>query len=88
MKTRSLLLRLAACLVLLAGDRLFALLAIETNAAGALLSPGSGVSPSAIAVALAFLACRLLFVLVFCGAIALTAADAVRHLLRGRVVDM
>lgn len=84
MKTRSLLLRFGACLALLAGDRLFALLAIETNAAGALLSPGGGVSVGAFAIALGFLGCRLLFVLVFCAAVAWTAADAVRHALNSR----
>ncbi|MCA9605239.1 MAG: hypothetical protein KC619_06580 [Myxococcales bacterium] len=79
MTSKRLLLRFGACLVLLAGDRLFALLAIETNAAGALLSPGGGVSIGAFAIALGFLACRLGFVLVFCAAVAWTAAEAVRH---------
>ncbi|MCB9595493.1 MAG: hypothetical protein H6719_22420 [Sandaracinaceae bacterium] len=80
MKLKHVALRFAACLVLLLGDRLFAVLALETNAAGALLSPSGAVDGSAFAIALGFLGCRLLFVLVFCGAVAWTAYDAVAPL--------
>ncbi len=81
MSTKQVLLRFGACLALLALDRLLATLAIETNAAGALLSPGGGVALEAFAIALAFLGVRLAFVVVFCGAVAWTTADAVRYAL-------
>ena len=85
MNTKHVLLRFGACLMLLLGDRFFAWLALETNAAGALLSPGGAVDGSAFFVAFGFLGCRLLFVLVFCGAVAWTASDAVRVALSSRL---
>lgn len=64
--------------MLLGLDRAFASLAVETNAAGALLSPGGAVRLEAFAVAAAFLLTRLTFALSFCAFAAVLAGSAVR----------
>ena len=84
MNTKHVLLRFGACLVLLLGDRLFAELAVATNAAGALLSPSGAVPLTSFAIALGFLGCRLGFVLALAGTVAWTTADAVRSMLSAR----
>lgn len=70
--------RLAAVAILFGLDRGFATIAVEINAAGALLSPGGAVSLEAFAVALAFLFTRLAFAVVFCVTAATAASEMVR----------
>jgi hypothetical protein len=74
---RRLLVRLAACAALFGLDRGLAFVAVETNAAGALLSP-AGASLEAFAVAAAFFGTRLTLSLAVCVTAALAASDVVR----------
>ncbi len=67
---RQTLFGLASVVVLFGIDRALASIAIEINAAGALLSPSGAASLEAFGVALAFLLTRLSLAFVFC----LTAA--------------
>jgi hypothetical protein len=74
---RRLLVRALACALLFGLDAALARLAVATNAAGALLSPG-GASPGALMVAAAFFANRLTLSLAVCVGAALAASDLVR----------
>ena len=74
---RQVLFGLVSVFVLFGLDRLFATIAIETNAAGALLSPGGAVSLEAFVVAAAFALTRLAFALVFCLTAATLASNVV-----------
>lgn len=83
-RLRTGLIRAGLCVLLYFADQVFASLAVETHAAGTLLSPSGAVPLQALVVAGLFLGCRLLLALVFCGAAAFTASDLVRVLFRGR----
>lgn len=69
--------RAVACAALFCGDQALAALCVESNAAGALLSPGGGVDLDAFALAFAFVGVRLLLAVAVCASVAWTAADAV-----------
>jgi len=72
-------LRALACAALFAADQALAALCVESNAAGALLSPGGGVDLDAFALAFAFIGARLLLALAVCASLAWTAAEVVGH---------
>ena len=76
---RRALARLGALVVLFGLDRGLATLAVERNAAGALLAP-RGVELEALAIAGAFLLVRLTFAVLLCAGAARLAAAAVRRL--------
>jgi len=69
--------RALLCAALFATDQALAALCVESNAAGALLSPGGGVDLEAFALAFAFIGARLLLAIAVCGSLAWTAADVV-----------
>jgi len=69
--------RALACAALFGGDQALAALCVESNVAGALLSPGGGVDLEAFALAFAFVGVRLALALAFCAALAWTAAETV-----------
>jgi hypothetical protein len=77
-EVRLALIGLASVVVLFGLDRALASIAVETHAAGVLLSPGGVESLSALVVALAFLLTRVTFAVMFCATAMRFAWEAVR----------
>jgi hypothetical protein len=74
---RHLALRALGCALVFGLDRALAWLAVEGDAAGALLSPGGAVPLTAFAIAGAFFAIRLTLSIAVCVTVALAASQLV-----------